>query len=320
MPLQPPRSFTLRRLRLSDIKQRFTRNLGLRLLAVAIAIGLWVFVNAGQHEAQTLLVVPVQYTGLAPDLMIVNDHPQFVNVQVSGPRTLLSLLDAGRMTVHLDLRGVTAGEADFKITPEMFNIPRQTTIESVSPAQITLDIDQVVTKELPVRLDTTGQVSTGLEIGSVELKPSVVAATGPRRLLRNMSSVDTLPLDVQGEKADLSREVQLADTGNLIKLSTGRVLATVHVQNVIIEREFHDIPITVRNAGHRFTVVPHTASVEIRGPQLALQTLKLDGSVYVDAQDLTSGWHQEPLMVELPTGMELVRQEPEKVKLRLYKN
>lgn len=318
MPRPPYRAW--RRLRLADIKQRVTRNLGLRLLAVAIAIGLWVFVNAGQHEAQTLLVVPVQYTGLAPNLMIVNDHPQFVNVQVSGPRTLLSLLDASRMTVHLDLRGARAGEEDFKITPEMFNIPRQTKIESVSPAQITLDIDQVVTKELPVRLDTTGQVATGLEIGSVELKPPQVAATGPRRLLRNMSSLDTLPLDVQGAKSDISREVQLADTGSLIKLSTDRVSATVHIQNVIVEREFRDVPITVRNAGHRFKVYPHTASVEVRGPQIQLQKLNLDGSVYVNAQNLTSGLHEEPLMIDLPDNLQLVRQTPEKVKLRLYKN
>jgi YbbR domain-containing protein len=302
-----------------ELWQRVKRNFGLRVLALAIAAGLWVFVNAAQHETEIGLTVPVQYTGLSPELVIINDHPQFVNLQISGPQTLLSLLDAGRMTVHLDLRGVTPGEADFKITSNMFHIPRQTSIDRISPAQITLDIDQIVTKDLPVHLDTTGQVANGLQIASVEIQPPVVSVTGPSRFLRNMGSVDTMPVDVENLSADVSREVPLADTGSLIKLPVARVVANIHLGQVIVEREFHNIPIAVRNASQKSLVLPHTVSVAVRGPERSFDQLALNNSVYVDAQDLGSGWYEAPVMVDLPKGMEVVRETPQKVKLRLFR-
>ena len=51
---------------------------------------------------------------------------------------------------------------------------------------------------------------------------------------------------------------------------------------------------------------------------LKLQGLDPNGLAYVDAKELTPGSHELPLQVELPGGMQVVREAPEKVKLRLY--
>ncbi len=304
---------------LARIKRFLLRNLSLRILAVLIAVGLWFFVNAGQREAQTNLLVPVEYRSLPTGLIIVNRRPDFVNLSISGPRTLLSLLDPGRLTVHLDLRGITPGQADLKITPDMFRIPRQTTIDRIVPSQITLDVDQIMTRELPVRLSINGQVASGLAIGSVDLKPPVVTATGPSHSLRNLDAIDTMPFDVQGASEPVSRYVELADVGSLIKLSSKWVLATVKLQEVISEREFRDVAVSVRNADRKFVVHPPHISVTVRGPQKSLTKLDLDGSVYVDARDLGVGWFEAPVQVDLPKGLEVVHESPDKVKLRLYK-
>ena len=109
-------------MRFTDIKHFLLRNFALRAISVLIAVGLWLFVNAGQHEAQTSLLVPVEYHGLPTGLMVVNRRPDFVSLSISGPRTLLSLLDSSRLTVHMDLSGIGPGQADLKITPDMFRI------------------------------------------------------------------------------------------------------------------------------------------------------------------------------------------------------
>ena len=77
-----------------------------------------------------------------------------MKIQVTGPRTLLSLLESGpRLTAALDLAGVGSGQAsDFKINPAMFTVPRATTVTASRPSQVTLDIDHVISRELPVRL------------------------------------------------------------------------------------------------------------------------------------------------------------------------
>jgi len=306
-------------MRLAKIRHLMLRNLSLRVLAILIAMGLWFFVNAGQRQAQRTLVVPVEYRALANGLILVNQHPGFVSLSISGPRTLLSLLDPDRLAVHLDLRGLTPGQAEIKITPDMFRLPRQTTIDRIIPSQITLDVDQIMTRELPVRLSIKGQVASGLAVGSIDLKPSLVSVTGPRHSLRDVDAIDTMPFDVQGATEPVSRYVQLADVGTLIKLSTNWVLATVKLQEVVSEREFHDVTVTVRNADRKFVVHPPHVSVTVRGPQKRLTSLDLDGSVYVDARDLGPGWFEPPVQVDLPKGLEVVHESPDRVKLRLYK-
>ena len=72
--------------------------------------------------------VPISYRALPAGLVIVNQRPDSVQIQVPGPRTLLSLLDPERMVLRLDFTGVTIGQASFKIGPEMFNVPRQTDV------------------------------------------------------------------------------------------------------------------------------------------------------------------------------------------------
>jgi YbbR domain-containing protein len=306
-------------MRFADIKHFLLRNFGLRVLSVLIALGLWLFVNAGQHEAQTSFMVPVEYRGLPTGLIVVNRRPDFVSLSISGPRTLLSLLDSSRLTVRMDLSGIGPGQAELKITPEMFRIPRQTTIDRISPSQITLDVDQVTTEELPVRLSVNGQVASGLAIGSIELKPAVVTVTGPSNSLRNVDAIDTMPFDVQGASEPVSRYVQLEDVGNLIKLSNNWVLATVKLQEVVSEREFHDVQVAVRNADRKFALRPPHVSITVRGPQKSLAGLDLGGSVYVDARDLGVGWYETPVQIDLPKGLEVVHESPDKVKLRLYK-
>ena len=56
-----------RRLRGSDI--------GLRVLAVVLAIGLWIFVNAGERGSVATLTVPISYASLPQGMVIVNHPP-----------------------------------------------------------------------------------------------------------------------------------------------------------------------------------------------------------------------------------------------------
>ncbi len=73
-----------------------------------------------------------------------------VKIQVTGPRTLLSLLAPDRLAVRLDLSGIGAGQASFRINPSMFDVPRQTTVTGISPSEVLLDIDRVQQREVPI--------------------------------------------------------------------------------------------------------------------------------------------------------------------------
>src|SRR2546429_352695 len=105
----------------------------------------------------------ISYRGLPIGFVMTNQHPDFVKIQVSGPQTLLSLVDPSRLMLRLDLIGVGVGQASFKIGPDAFAVPRGTAVTSISPSQIVLDIDKVIVRYVPVHLVTTGKAADGFQ-------------------------------------------------------------------------------------------------------------------------------------------------------------
>ena len=300
----------------SKVRHALRGNLGLRLVALLLAIGLWLFVNVGQRDAEISLRVPIAYRRLPAGLLIVNAGPEYVDLTVAGPATLLSLLDPDRLTLRLDLAGVAPGEADFNIGPERFNIPRQTRIMRISPAQIRLEIDQLATRELPVHLNISGMVAKGYTISAQEIKPPTVKISGPLHDVSQMQRVETAPLDVSGASTDISRVVNLISPGWL-RGSVEQVEATLKVKEVISDRRFRGVQIQVRDTDYKFSLDPPQAEVTVRGPMLKLAALSLDRAVYVDARGTEPGLHELPVQVDLSQGIELVHQTPLKAKLLL---
>jgi YbbR domain-containing protein len=307
------------RQRWSRIRRSLTRNTGLKILSVGLAVALWLFVNAGQHQAEMSLEIPISYNSLPARMLIVNHHPRFVKLDVVGPRTLLSLLDPGRLTLRLDLAGVNQGQASFRVSAEMFNLPRQIVITRIAPSQIVLDIDRLVSRNLPISLNIVGNVAHGYEIGGSEVTPAEVAATGPSRFVDYLKKVNTEPFSVAGASADLVGAVQLVDPGSRIHLARYEVEAKVTLKPVIANREYKGLKVRVLDTDRKAEVQPAEASIVVRGPLLKLSKLDPEQAIYVEASGMSPGFHVVPVMVSLPDGLELVRQTPQRVKLRLFR-
>lgn len=298
-----------RRLRGGDI--------GLRIFAVGLAIGLWIFVNTAEKGAVEPLSVPISYGSLPQGMVLVNHPPTQVKIEVTGPRTLLSLLDPERMTLKIDLRNIAAGQSEFKIYPAMFNVGRNTAVTSISPDQLSLDIDRLVTRDVPVHLAVEDKVAPGYMISSVDITPPSVTIVGPSRYVAPLTAVNTEPFDLKGLTADTNRSVDIVPPDPSLGLSTGHVEARINVAEAITDRELRS-DVEVKDSDFKYRVEPKQATLTIRGPAIKLAGLAPKGLAYVDANGLAPGSHELPLQVTVPDGMQLVRQSPDKVRLRMY--
>lgn len=315
-------------MRLSDFTNMFTASssrrlrggeTGLRILAVVLAIGLWMFVNAGERGSVEPLTVPISYASLPAGMVIVNHPPKQVKIEVTGPRTLLSLLDPERLTLKIDLRSVAAGQSEFKIYPAMFNVGRHTAVTSISPDQLSLDIDHMVTRDVPVHLAVQNKVAPGYAVASVDITPATVTVVGPSRYVAPLAAVSTEPFDLRGLTSDTARAVNIDPPDPTLGLSTGHVEAKVNVAEAITDREFRAVEVEVKDSDFKYRVEPKQATLTIRGPAVKLAGLAPKGLVYVDANGLAPGSHELPLQVTVPDGMQLVRQSPDRVRLRMYR-
>lgn len=302
------------------LMQRIRRNLGLRAIAIVLAIGLWFFVNAGQRGALAPMRVPISYRALPIGLAIVNQRPDFVQIEVRGPRTLLSLLDPDRMVLRLDLSGVTVGQAVFKIGPEMFNVPRQTDVTRISPSQIVLDIDRIVDRQVPIRVSIQGQPAAGYRVKLAKANPPAATVRGPSRFVFHTDSVRTSPVDVNGAKTNINQPVSLSPPGDRVTvLGPQTVEAAVSIGEIIADREFRGLPIEVRDTDYKVKVEPQRIAITVRGPLNQLSGLDLRGSVFASAEDMEPGAHNLTVQIELPDGIQLVRAIPGNVRVRLYR-
>ncbi len=292
--------------------------LGLRILALMLAVGLWIFVNAGERGSVEPLTVPISYSSLPQGMVIVNHPPTFVKIEVTGPRTLLSLLDPERLALKLDLRGVAAGQSEFKIYPAMFNVERNTAVTSISPDQLSLDIDRLLTRDVPVHLAVQGKVEPGYTITSVDITPPTVTIAGPSRFVSPLTSVSTEPFDLKGINSDTDHSVDIAAPNPALGFSTGHVDVRINVAEAITDREFRAVDVQVKDSNFKYRIEPRQATLTIRGPAIKLAGLAPKGLAFVDAKGVAPGSHELPLQVTLPDGMQLVRQSPDKIRLRMY--
>jgi YbbR domain-containing protein len=232
---------------------------------------------------------------------------------------LLSIIDPTHLALRLDLTGVGIGQASFKIGTDSFAVPRHTEVTSVLPSQIVLEIDKNVSREIPIHPVLSGVPGVGYKIASAEVAPATIAIRGPSREVARVDQVDTEPISVAGISSDFSRGVDLMAPASAVRLMADEVTAKITLAPVITHKELHGLPISVRDNDLKFRIDAHHVNLELSGPLLTLQKIDLKTAAYVEAAGLGPGSYDVPVQINLPDGVALVRQAPEKVKLRMYR-
>lgn len=298
----------------------FVRNATLKLFSLAFACGLWLFVNAGERDTEKTLLVPVDLRNLPPQLVVIGSRVDYVDLRVSGPRTLLGRLNSKRIT--LDLAGVRPGPSSFRITTDLLNLPRGVRVVRITPSLINLEIARIIKRTIPVSLDLVGKPPHGYTVVDTEVTPGAVEVTGPAPQVGRLETIHTDPLDLGSATQPITRELNLrGPEADFVTYSAEKVRARVDIQEVILTREFRRLRVEVKNAAFRAVASPVLADVTVRGPQRLVEKLKLNsGAVFVDAANLGPGTVTLPVSVQVPPGVEVIAQEPGEVELRLVED
>lgn len=178
------------------MKRWLMKNLGWRLLSLAIAIAIWMSV-ASEPEMATLISVPVQYKEPGNQLEVSSRLVETVQLETRGLAGRLRDLANARTAVILDFSKVTEpGERTFNITRAQTNLPRGVELLRATPAQLRFQFEKRETRTVPVRLRFSGTLPDGLELVSYEAIPATREITGPASKVRRVDDVLTDPIDL----------------------------------------------------------------------------------------------------------------------------
>jgi YbbR domain-containing protein len=169
------------------VLERLRANLGLKALALLLAISAWAYLRLAPNPivaarfVQTVSV-PITTTGLKSDKIARFSERQAV-VSVSVPRSGTVRPDDVRAVLDLEGRGVG-----------VYNVPIQVIapkldIRSLSPASITLSIERVEERRLPVAGRYVGEMRRNLVVDKFSTAPAAVTLRGPTGDLARVAGV-----------------------------------------------------------------------------------------------------------------------------------
>ena len=296
-------------------------NAGFKLLSLVTAIGVWFFVNAGERDAELALQVPVELRNIPPNVMLVSPRIGFIDLVVRGPRALLNRIAPDQLTMPLDLRGVRPGPAVFRIMGEALDLPRNVRVVRLTPSEVTLEFAATMRKRVPVRVAFTGKPPGELRVTWTKVAPESIEVVGPADQVGQIKTAETAPIDLTDAGAGvIERDVTLEAPREYVSYSAGLAHAQVLLEEPERVRTVANVPVVVRNSAYRTTLTPAAVQITVRGPRSATESLELDhGAVYIDAAGQEPGAYEMTPSVDLPAEVELVKQEPSLVRLRVLR-
>jgi hypothetical protein len=169
------------------VLERLRANLGLKALSLALALAVWAYLRLVPNPVvaarfiQTFNV-PIATTGLKADSVAFFSEKQAA-VSVVLPHT--GTIRPDEIRAVLDLEGRSAG---------VYNVPLEVIapkleIRSLSPATVTLSIERIEERGLPVAVRYVGDVHRNLLVDRVAVTPALAVLRAPTSQLAHVASL-----------------------------------------------------------------------------------------------------------------------------------
>jgi YbbR domain-containing protein len=272
------------------------------LLALLIAIGLWIYVvtTITPEDSQWIYNIPVTFTnedGLFSDrnLTLTEGRNTTINLKLGGNRQDLLKLNNSNITVTADLSSVpSAGTWRLKYEveyPETVN-SNSISIDARSAYEVEILVDELAEKEIKVRATFQGDVAENYISEPIELEYDTLEISGPQELVDSIEYAQVVLERTNVTKTvsdSLSYTLMDAD-GNPVE--SDEIRCNVDKIGVLMQVNMvKEVPLTVQfiegGGATEDNVVAHIdpATVTIKGPAETLEGLN---SISVGRIDLST--------------------------------
>lgn len=240
-------------------------------------------------------------------IVILEPENVEIKVTISGRRSDVIKISADDIIAQVDLSGYGTGEVK---VPVYVQVPVGVTLEDYSPKEILFKFDRIVSKEVPVTVETTGELAEGYVLGNPTVKPQTVVVEGPSSWLNSLSKV-VATVDVSGitDDIDVTRPIKLLDDeGNSVRgISTKQnsVDITIPVYRV------KSVPIELQTTnqlpdGYELVDIKlNPSKIDIVGRKEILDKIESISTVPIDINELISNTNV-PVDLVIPEDVKLL--------------
>ncbi len=168
--------------------QIIRRNLGLKLLSVALAVIGWAYVRFAGNSALSShftqqLSIPIATVGVP-----VGEIPEFAEreaVVTIATKPGSPAVKPDEIKAIVDLSG--KGPGVYTLPVQIVGPPVE--VQSLSPASVTITVEQLITRMMPVAVHYVGTPQRGVVVLSASTVPAEVTVRGPAQRVAAIASV-----------------------------------------------------------------------------------------------------------------------------------
>ena len=293
------------------------RTPGLLLLSLLLAVSLWVFVTDTENPTVVDFFpqpIPVEAVNVGESVAVANQLPS-VSVRVSAPTDRWEQLTAANFSASVDLHGFDARAQQVPVRVEVTGISGVRVVET-DPAQITVNLEDLVEKTVPVDTRLIGSLPIGYELEAMNPERTEVTVSGPESLVALVTEA-AADVNVTGLTVGIEQSVALKPLGAGGAEIRGVRLepATIAVDlNVIQSTIVRTVPLTAEivgapAAGYRVSGVSISpAAVQVQGP---IQSLQQVDSIALPSVNMNGARTDivRSVAIPLPEGLSFVDTE-----------
>ena len=223
------------------MKKWITNNIGLKILALFVSVGLWIIainINDPVSENTYTVNVTLQNSGVlssAGKYFEVKDNSDRIKVVVRGTRTALSQFNQTDIVATADVSKITE---DNLVPIELSTTKQSDKIEGIrSESQyVKLALEDVRRLQMPIEVKVLNDPADGYILGATQTSQNVVILSGPESIINQVESA-AVEIDVSGATTDVkislpihlySEEDDIIDTSK-VNMSVQEISTTASI-------------------------------------------------------------------------------------------
>ena len=327
----------------NKILKTLSKNLGLKILALAFAFTLWVTVYNLDDPTKTKQItanVTITNKEVLEELgkyYEIKDGMNKVVFSVTSPRSILDKLESSDFTAEANLQKMVIDEDGVTgVMPiEIFctaNVNMNSLKITSSSKNVIVTLDDLMTKQFVVQAKAVGEVADGYALGRVEVTaPNVLKVSGPKSIVSQIqSAVVTVDVNDMSDSSTTYRDTPILLDANGVEVDTTRLTLSDTLVNVeaeilnVKEVGISVIPIGVVAEGYKITEVEITpATVFLKGSKAILNSIS---TIQIPSDILNVEGAEKNVTVAvdvseyIPEGVELVVSEQATVQVTVVIN
>ena len=290
----------------------------IKIFALLIAIMLWSYVMGVKDPEKTTEIrnVPVTLSNVSAldrqNLIIMSPQEPTVNVKVVGKKSEIDKFVKSydkNILAQVELSGYGEGQVKIPVSVGLLNQGSSVRLVSHEPKEILFTIDKIITKDLPVKIETVGKLPDGYVLGDMSIRPQNVLIEGPRTWINEVTDViATVDLANRTMSESNSFPIKIVDVNGNDVRGIERNPNLVEIDIPIFRKV--TLPIELQTSGvlpdnYSITnIVINPSRVAIKGDDSIKNLSKIDTKV-VDINTLLDKSAVE-VELDLPEGVQLI--------------